>query len=471
RFPQSSTPEFIDEVVAKPVVERLAPYMSGEKEPALLNYYFISWPGGGTIGARVKEQSQAEMLQKIMREEILVGLPDARAPFVGQGELFGNFGNGGSVALHLQAKDRDGLGQAAIVAEDKVKELFPDASINIFPRPEPSRPELTLFPNDRRILEAGLTRAEVGRVVRLLGQGLWLGEYFDGESRLDMLLKGQKWQYPDELMGVPIATPAGEIVPLGELARLERVVGPDAIRRVDGRRTMTVSFNPPDGEALQDVLDQIRATVEPEVKKALPSDGVMLYGGSASDLKRALGSTAQNALIALGVLFLLTAGLFRSAFDAAIVTISLPLAAGGGILALTVLNWFVFQPLDLLTLIGFIILLGLVVNNAILLVARTREAESEGMSRENAVRSALQTRLRPILMSTSTSLLGMLPLVVAPGAGSTIYRGMATAIVGGLAVSTLFTLVLLPSLLGIGKARVTHEQSNELSSDAVAASS
>ncbi|MEL6547594.1 MAG: efflux RND transporter permease subunit, partial [Myxococcota bacterium] len=108
---------------------------------------------------------------------------------------------------------------------------------------------------------------------------------------------------------------------------------------------------------------------------------------------------------------------------------------------------------------------------AILLVARTREAESEGMSRENAVRSALQTRLRPILMSTSTSLLGMLPLVVAPGAGSTIYRGMATAIVGGLAVSTLFTLVLLPSLLGIGKARVTHEQSNELSSDAVAASS
>ncbi len=470
RFPESSTPAFIDEQVAKPVVARLAPFMSGEREPALLNYYFISWPGGGTIGARVKDQSQAGMLQEIMRKEILVGLPDATAPFVGQGELFGRFGEGGSVALHLQGRDQASLGDAAKVAQAKVREIFDGAHVNIFPRPEPSRPELTLYPNDRRILEVGLTRADIGRVVRMLGQGLWLGEYFDGENRLDMLLKGQKWEYPDELMGVPIATPTGEIVPLGELARLERVVGPDAIRRVDGRRTMTVGFNPPEGAALQDVLDRIRSEIEPAIRDALPADGALLYGGSASDLKRALNSTGRNALIALAVLFLLTAGLFRSALDAAIVTISLPLAAGGGILALVILNWFTFQPLDLLTLIGFIILLGLVVNNAILLVARTREAETEGMSRENAVRSALKTRLRPILMSTSTSLLGMLPLVVAPGAGSTIYRGMATAIVGGLAVSTLFTLVLLPSLLGLGRARSPGSEP-ALDTDAVVASS
>ncbi len=105
------------------------------------------------------------------------------------------------------------------------------------------------------------------------------------------------------------------------------------------------------------------------------------------------------------------------------------------------------QPLDLLGMIGFIILLGLVVNNAILLVAQTQKAEQRGLSREQAVHQALRLRLRPIFMSTLTSLFGMLPLMVFPGAGSEIYRGMAAAIVGGMSISTIFTLVLLPSLL------------------------
>ncbi|MBT8114099.1 MAG: efflux RND transporter permease subunit, partial [Arenicella sp.] len=100
-----------------------------------------------------------------------------------------------------------------------------------------------------------------------------------------------------------------------------------------------------------------------------------------------------------------------------------------------------------LGMIGFIILLGLVVNNAILLVAETRRAQRKGNDKHKAVHIALERRIRPILMSTLTSLMGMLPLVVAPGAGSVIYKGLATVIVGGMAISTLFTLILLPCLL------------------------
>ncbi|MGB0513960.1 MAG: efflux RND transporter permease subunit, partial [Wenzhouxiangellaceae bacterium] len=147
------------------------------------------------------------------------------------------------------------------------------------------------------------------------------------------------------------------------------------------------------------------------------------------------------------LLVLIMAGLFRSLKDAILVVISIPLAAVGGVAALAIVNQISFQPLDLLGMIGFIILLGLVVNNAILLVAQTRIAESEGLSRDEAVQQALRFRLRPIFMSTLTSLFGMLPLLVVPGAGSDIYRGMAAAIVGGMSVSTLFTLILLPSLL------------------------
>ncbi len=102
-------------------------------------------------------------------------------------------------------------------------------------------------------------------------------------------------------------------------------------------------------------------------------------------------------------------------------------------------------------MIGFVILLGLVVNNAILLVHQTRTAEREGLDRDQAVEQALQTRLRPIFMSTLTSIFGMLPLLLLPGAGSVIYRGLAGVIVGGMCVSTIFTVVLLPCLLRMGK--------------------
>jgi multidrug efflux pump subunit AcrB len=106
-------------------------------------------------------------------------------------------------------------------------------------------------------------------------------------------------------------------------------------------------------------------------------------------------------------------------------------------------------------MIGFVILLGLVVNNAILLVYRARDAEREGLSRRDAVASAVRLRLRPILMSTFTSLFGMLPLLLLPGSGTELYKGLAAVIVGGLAVSTLFTLILLPSLLRMNEEKVS----------------
>ena len=123
----------------------------------------------------------------------------------------------------------------------------------------------------------------------------------------------------------------------------------------------------------------------------------------------------------------------------------------GGVIALRITNLFTFQPMDLLTMIGFITLLGLVVNNAILLVHQTRTSERNGRPRREAVERAVRIRLRPILMSTLTSLFGMLPLLLMPGAGTELYRGMAGVIVGGMSVSTVFTLILLPSLLRLGE--------------------
>jgi multidrug efflux pump subunit AcrB len=256
-------------------------------------------------------------------------------------------------------------------------------------------------------------------------------------------------------------TPAGEVVPLGELISVQRTTGPGQIRRVNGRRTVSLSVSPPENVSLETAVTTIREDVEPALKASLPADGAIVYGGSADSLADAIQTMSSNFLMALAILFLLMAGLFRSLRDSAIVTLTIPLAGVGGVIALQVLNLFSFQPMDLLTMIGFIILLGLVVNNAILLVDQTRRAERAGLEREEAVRQALNMRLRPIFMSTLTSIFGMLPLVLMPGEGSVIYRGLATAIVGGMTCSLFFTLLMLPALLRLGS-KVPVPVANEL---------
>jgi len=165
-------------------------------------------------------------------------------------------------------------------------------------------------------------------------------------------------------------------------------------------------------------------------------------------------------LLAIAILYLLMSALFRSFVDSLLVILAIPLATVGGVIALQVVNLFTTQHMDLLTMIGFIILLGLVVNNAILLVHQTRIAERDGLSRREAVNQAVHVRLRPILMSTLTSIFGMLPLLLMPGAGTELYRGLAAVIVGGMSVSTVFTLILLPSLLRIGEHKTSEIAAN-----------
>lgn len=454
-FPAGTNMETMREEVADVIVERLDPYMKGEKEPALLNYYLFTFQGGGggSLGVRARDQGQVKELERIVRDEILAGFPDVRA-FAQQGNLFGGFGSNGSISIHLQSVDQEALKEAAIKGMQLLEGAFDGGNTNPNPDPMIASPELRLIPNDRRIAEVGWTRSQVASAARALGDGLWLGEHFDGEKRMDIIFQAEGWDDPEALASIPVSTPRGGVVPLGALVDIERGVGPAFIQRVDGRRTLTLNFNPPEGMALEDAMNIIRAEVEPGLRAAMPTDGSIIYGGSADGLKRAVTTLGTNFLLALCLLFLIMAALFRSPKDAALVVISIPLATVGGIAAIRLLNLITFQPLDLLTMIGFIILLGLVVNNAILLVVQTRRSEAAGASRPEAVREALRLRLRPIFMSTLTSIFGMLPLLAFPGEGSAIYRGMAAAIVGGMSVSTIFTLILLPSLLQIDFAQI-----------------
>jgi HAE1 family hydrophobic/amphiphilic exporter-1 len=240
---------------------------------------------------------------------------------------------------------------------------------------------------------------------------------------------------------------------VGELTQLRQTVGPSQLLRINGRRTVSVDFQPPEDMTLDEALGLLEEKVEPAVRATMDPKVQLTYAGTANALHEALRAMGANFVLALVILFALMAALFRSMRDSLMVMLVIPVSVAGGILALRLVGLLGFQALDLLTMIGFIILLGLVVNAAILLVDQTRARERNGLPRQQAVREALETRARPIVLSTLTAVLGMAPLIFMPGLGAEIYRGLAAVVAGGMVVGTSFTWFLMPSLLRLGEER------------------
>jgi len=447
-FPPGINVTAADEKIAQVIDQRLQPYMNGEKEPAIRDYFIWSFPGatGAWLATNPAKGTDPDDVVALVQSEIVSGFPDTFA-FAQRTSLFGGFGAANSVELEITSQDLEAAGIATTTAQFMIMQVIPGSTANPIVDPSAKATELRFTPNDRRVAEVGWTRQDLTMVVLELGQGAWLGEYFDGQNRLDIYLKSESVPSPEAMAAMPVYTPLGGVVPLGELATISMTKSPNAIIRLNRKRGYPLTVNAPPGMSLEELVHELKTKVEPAIMGMLPQGSRINYAGSAEDMARALNTLGTNFLMALMLLILIMAALFKSIKDAMLVAISIPLAGVGGVLALRLLNVFTSAPLDLLGMIGFIILLGLVVNNAILLVAQTRIAESRGDTRIEAVRTALRLRLRPIFMSTLTSLFGMLPLLIIPGAGSEIYRGMAAVIVGGMCVSTIFTLILLPSLL------------------------
>ncbi|MCO4812721.1 MAG: efflux RND transporter permease subunit [Gammaproteobacteria bacterium] len=446
-MPPGGTIEMVETEIAGTIVERLRPYMEHEQEPYIRGYNLSSFGTFNALFIYPQDPNRIEDMIGIVRDEVLVDLPDTQA-FVQRSSLL-NFGfdGGRSINVDLQGSNINSLSDVAMQAMPIINEAIPGAQVRPNPGLQIAEPELQLVPNDRRITAAGLDRAAVANIVRALTSGSFVGEYFDGNDRMDMILKGPTWNSPEELAAIPVATPLAGIQSIGELTDIRRTVGPTQLLRVNGQRTLTLSVTPPPEMTVQEALDILRDVVDPKLRTIMPGDVSLAYRGTADRLEEAFSTMQANLAIAAVVLFFVLAAMFRSLWDGALVMLSMPLAIAGGVIALRVLNLFTTQAMDLLTTIGFLILLGLVVNNAILLVMQTRAGQNKGLDRSTAVADAVRIRARPIYMSTLTSIFGMLPLMVIPGVGSQIYRGLATVIIGGMFVSAIFTLILMPSIL------------------------
>ena len=446
-MPPGGTVEMAETEIAGTVVERLRPYMDHEEQPYIRGYILFAFGNFSQLVVYPQDPERIEEMIEIVRDEVLIDLPDTQA-FVQRGSLL-NFGFDGGRAINvdLQGPDFQALSDVAMQAMPIISQAIPGAQVRPQPSLQIAEPELRLVPNDRRITAAGLDRAAVAGIVRALTSGSFVGEYFDGNDRMDMILKGPTWTSPEELAAVPIATPLAGIQTIGELTDIRRTVGPTQLLRVNGQRTLTLAVTPPPEMTVQEALDSLRDVVGPQLSDVMPGDMSIAYRGTADRLEGALDAMTVNLAVAAIVLFLVLAAMFRSLWDGVLVMLSMPPAIAGGVLALRALNLFTTQAMDLLTTIGFLILLGLVVNNAILLVMQARVGMRSGLDRAAAVAEAVRVRARPIYLSTLTSIFGMMPLMLIPGVGSQIYRGLATVIIGGMFVSAVFTLILMPSVL------------------------
>ncbi|MBC6441401.1 MAG: efflux RND transporter permease subunit [Rhodospirillales bacterium] len=418
-------------------------------------FYFGSGAGWTWIGGAAVDGDLVRELIPIMRDT-LADEPGTHS-FFRQPSIFGRgLGGNRSVDLDISGPDLGVLAEVASEARGRILEEFGAfEGVQIRNRPSVSSgvPEIRVVPDRLRLADNGITAQDLSMGIDAFNSGLRVKEISLEGREIDLTLTG-----PDnhivETQGIgklPIVNHDGLIIPVSSLADVMVTIGPGEIRRLEQNRTVTLVVNLPPGIPLETGIEMIQVRVIDAMREAGLPQGVQLrLAGTADKLTATWDAMVVNLLIALVIVYLVMAVLFESFLHPLIVMIAVPVAAAGGVLGLLVLNIFQTQPLDMLTMLGFVILIGIVVNNAILLVHQTRHhMREDGMAADAAIGEAVRNRIRPIFMSTLTSVFGMVPLVLFPGAGSELYRGLGSVVVGGLSLSAVLTLTLVPPLLGL----------------------
>ncbi len=421
--------------------------------PKIRRFFFVATRTNAFMGAISEQPQRASELVPVLKDVAF------REPgtfgFVNQRSIFGR-GIGGSrkIELDISGTDFDQILSVAGRAVRKIFRVFPlDEGHQMRPNPglELGAPEVRVIPDRIRLADNGVTAAELGETVDTFNDGLRVAEVSIGSKRLDLTLQGPRKNVVETqgISNLPVVTSEGIIVPASSLADVILTSGPTAIRHRERLRTVTLEIRPVAGLALEEALETIqREVMEPLAAEGLPPGIKLGISGTADKLAQTWDAMVLDLLLAVAIVYLVMAVLFESFIYPLIILLSVPLAAAGGVAGLGILNIFTFQPLDMLTLLGFVILIGIVVNNAILLVHQTlHHIRDQRLPAQQAIMEATRNRIRPIFMSTLTSVFGMLPLVLFPGAGSELYRGLGSVVVGGLSLSAVLTLLIIPPML------------------------
>ena len=460
----------LDELIrlGERVEERLIPYWDVDPDtpeadaldaPVLNDFFFVARDRSVFIGLRSVDPLAASQLVSLVRR-VAGDLPGTIA-VAKQSSLFEQgIGSGRSIDIEITGPQLEKLVQIGGMVMGRLQEVTPGSQNLPKPSLDLSNPEVQLVPRLEQAADMRLDTRQLGYMVDCLVDGGYATDYFLGSDRIDLVIKGEDRfvRRTQDVRNLPVSTPGGQLVPLDSVAEVpEYSSGPEQILHRERERAITVQVSPPPTMPLEEAQERIeREIVAPlEASGELTGGFRITLGGTADKLRATWDALWFNLALAGLITYLLMAALFESWFYPAVIIAAVPLGSVGGLVGLTVLNtvgqpFGIFQPLDVLTMLGFVILIGTVVNNPILIVDRTLQLIRGGdISASEAILKAVAGRIRPIFMTTMTTLLGLLPLVLIPGAGSELYRGLGAVLLGGLLVSTVVTLVLVPVLLGL----------------------
>lgn len=431
------------------------PHLQKEHDgyPGILNMFYVGRESLMLFGAMATDWDRAAELLPLFRR-MIYSIPGMFGVSMQAGIFQSRIGRSRTIDVDISGDDLDRIVKVAGMMFGKAKQALPDTQVRPIPSIELSYPEVKIVPNRERLKANNMSAADLGVALDVLMDGRIVGDFKqEGRKTIDLVLKtdDDSIRTPEALYQSMIAMPGGMVVPVSTLADLERTTGMTQIRHLERNRTITLQMTPPMEVPLQGAMEEIEAKIIKPVREMGLLKGLNVrMSGAADKLTETREALKWNFILASAIAYLLMASLFGNFIYPLIIMLTVPLAGAGGFIGLKLLNVLSStpQPMDILTMLGFVILIGIVVNNAILIVHQAlNNVHYNNMEYREAVLESVRSRLRPIYMSATTSIFGMLPLVVFPGSGSELYRGLGSVIIGGLAISTVFTVFIIPSIL------------------------
>ncbi|VUD69348.1 Multidrug resistance protein MexB [Thalassocella blandensis] len=440
-----------------------ANFESGEAEVPALKFFLQSVsPQSLMIIAESKDPSQVDALMQVLVERY-ERYPGMRA-FATRGSIISsNDGGTRSVNLDVSGANLEDLFFVAQKAYARAEEIFENPNIQTQPGSlSLTQPLLQVQPNWKRASELQLSTEDIGFTVASLTDGAFVNEFFMADDKIDIYLYNRDGPGADldTLQQIQVYIPQHGTLPLSDFATIVEKVDTASIRRQNGRRTVSLNIIPPRSVALETGVAMVRQDIVKYLQESgqVPAGVTLNISGAADQLDATRNSLSSNYIVALAIVYLLMVAIFSHWGYPLLILTTIPLGIAGGIAGLAILNLIgaiseaiglgsISQPFDMISMLGFLILMGTVVNNPILIVHRAlSNVNEEAMPAVEAVREAVSSRLRPIAISTITTIAGLAPLVFLPGAGSELYRGVGVIVLGGIIGATLVTLTMLPAL-------------------------
>jgi multidrug efflux pump subunit AcrB len=419
-------------------------------------------PGGMRIISETVDPDHVDALMDVITEKYET-YPGMRA-FAARGSIItSNDGGTRSINLDISGPKLGVIYDTALATYRRAQDVFDNPRIQSSPRSLTlAQPLVEIRPEWDRVAELGLTAQDVGYTVAALTDGAFVDEFFQADDKIDIYLFGRDAGRAelDNLGAVPVYTPQGSVLPLSAIATIRETVDTSSVRRINGMRTVTLNIIPPPSVPLETGVDLVRRDVIGFLRDSgrLPLSVNVDISGAGDQLDATQSALAVNYPVALIIVFLLLVAIFRHWGYPLLIMTTIPLGIAGGIVGLALINGVgalfpIFgldtlrQSFDMISMLGFLILMGTVVNNPILIVDRAMSRIRErGMQPKEAVQEAIEVRLRPIAMSTLTTICGISPLVFMPGEGTELYRGVGIIVLFGILGAAIVSLTTLPAL-------------------------